>query len=947
MPRATGRPLVASGPTVAASGPAGAALAAGARLDLRRWRALVLLTGATAACSVALALWALPSPSVPGAHPLGPDSRAGLQSHVATRLPFGLAAAASGSIGEADRGFWPVRDGGSLLTRGGGIHGTFTAAGARLRVAQGMLGLSLAAVGYGRHIERIGALAPSSAASRVVYRNGAISEFYRNGPYGLEQGFTLARRPQAGTGGLVLTLKVGGSLIPQQVGSQILFRTRAGATVLRYGQLSAQDATGRRLPAVMQLRNGTLQLWIDDSHARYPLRVDPFIQQGSELTGTGETGNGGFGSSVALSVDGNTALIGGDADNGGVGAAWVFTRSGTTWTQQGPKLTGVGESGDGEFGGSVALSADGSTALIGGPADNFNGYTGQAHGAAWVFTRSGSTWTQQGSKLTGAAESGDGTMFGSSVALSADGNTALIGGFSDDYDVGAAWVFTRSGTTWTQQGPKLTAADESGYGQFGYSVALSADGNTALIGGFYEGVGVGAAWVFTRSGTTWTQQGSKLTGAGESGDGYFGCSVALSADGNTALIGGFYEGAGVGAAWVFTRSGTTWTQQGSKLTDTGGAEEWFGYSVALSGDGNTALIGGLYDTYSNYGIGAAWVFTRSGTTWTQQGSKLTGTGESGEGWFGDSVALSGDGNTALIGGRNDNDSVGAAWAFGAPPLVSSVSPASGTVNGGTPIRITGTNFVAGATVEIGQGNGAGPTAIPASEVDVVSPTEITAVTGGPAKAGTWNLFVIDSGGTSPANTGDGYTYADVIVSSVSPASGTVNGGTPITITGTGFVAGATVEIGQGNGPAPTAIPASEVVVVSPTEITAVTGDGAKAGTWNLFVVDSGGTSLANAGDDYTYAGPTVASVSPASGTVNGGTPIRITGTNFVNGATVEIGQGSGAGPTAIPASEVDVVSPTEITAVTGGPAKAGTWNLFVIASGGTSPANTGDDYTYR
>ena len=190
-----------------------------------------------------------------------------------------------------------------------------------------------------------------------------------------------------------------------------------------------------------------------------------------------------------------------------------------------------------------------------------------------------------------------------------------------------------------------------------------------------------------------------------------------------------------------------------------------------------------------------------------------------------------------------------------PPTVSSVSPVSGTVNGGTSVKITGTNFVAGATVEIGQGNGTGPTAIPASKVVVVSPTEITATTGGPAKAGTFNLFVIDSGGTSPANNaGDDFTYiGGPTVSSVSPASGTVNGGTPIKITGTGFVAGATVEIGQGSGTGPTAIAASKVVVVSPTEITATTGGLAKAGTWNLFVIDSGGTSVGNnAGDDYTY-----------------------------------------------------------------------------------------------
>ncbi len=306
------------------------------------------------------------------------------------------------------------------------------------------------------------------------------------------------------------------------------------------------------------------------------------------------------------------------------------------------------------------------------------------------------------------------------------------------------------------------------------------------------------------------------------------------------------------------------------------------------------------------------------------------------------VTVTNAGGTSLKGSADH-------FSYVPAPLITKVTPNTGPGGGGTSVTIKGTGFVPGATVEIGQGSGAGPTAIPASKVVVVSATEITATTGGSAKAGTWNLFVIDSGGTSPANTGDDYTYiGGPTVSSVSPASGTVNGGTPVTIKGTGFVPGATVEIGQGSGAGPTAIPASKVVVVSATEITATTGGSAKAGTWNLFVIDSGGTSPANTGDDYTYiGGPTVSSVSPASGTVNGGTPVTIKGTGFVPGATVEIGQGSGAGPTAIPASKVVVVSATEITATTGGSAKAGTWNLFVIDSGGTSPANTGDDYTYK
>ena len=147
---------------------------------------------------------------------------------------------------------------------------------------------------------------------------------------------------------------------------------------------------------------------------------------------------------------------------------------------------------------------------------------------------------QQGGKLTGSGESGDG-QFGWSVALSADGNTALIGGPSDnDSAAGRPGCSPARARPGHSRVPKLTGSGASGtFGQFGWTPSrLSADGNTALIGGLTDNGGVGAAWAFTRSGTTWTQQGAKLTGSGESGDGEFGRRVALSADGNTALIGG-------------------------------------------------------------------------------------------------------------------------------------------------------------------------------------------------------------------------------------------------------------------------------------------------------------------------------------------------------------------------------------------------------------------------
>ncbi len=544
----------------------------------------------------------------------------------------------------------------------------FARSGVSVRSGSTQVGVSLIAVGYGSSLAPVGQVAPRSRANRVLYRYLGLSEWYTNGPLGLEQGFTVPRAPPGHTAGpLTLSIVLSGnaraSLAKER---QSITLDRAGKTVLRYTGLTATDARGHALHSWLQLDAGRLLLRVDARGALYPLRIDPYIQQGNKLSASDESGIGNFGYRVALSSDGNTALIGGYSD-GYVGAAWVFTRSGSTWTQQGGKLTGSGESGEGQFGASVALSSDGNTALIGGRFDN--GY----FGAAWVFTRSGATWTQQGGKLTGSGESGGG-QFGESVALSGDGNTALIGGAGDNTFDGAAWVFTRSGSTWTQQGGKLTGSGESGAGHFGQNVALSGDGNTALISGPYDNGGVGAAWAFTRSGSTLTQQGGKLTGSGESGAGGFGESVALSGDGNTALIGGPYDNGGVGAAWAFTRSGSTWTQQGNKLTGSGESGGFFfGGSVALSGDGNTALIGGWDD---NGGVGAAWVFTRSGSTWTQQGAQITGSDESGEGGFGVSVALSGDGNTALIGGPYDSSNVGAAWVFanGSPPPPPTISP---------------------------------------------------------------------------------------------------------------------------------------------------------------------------------------------------------------------------------------------------------------------------------
>jgi hypothetical protein len=487
------------------------------------------------------------------------------------------------------------------------------------------------------------------------------------------------------------------------------------------------------------------------------LALDP-LAEAALLT---EGSEGLFGFSVAMSADGRTALIGAPRDGASLGTAYVFTRTTSGWNEQ-AQLTGseesrvepeepcVEEPGEGEacrFGTSVGLSADGNTAIVGAPREN-----GPA-GAIWVFSRSGSTWSQQGPKISGAAESHNG-HFGRSVALSGDGDIGLVGAPS----ASAAWILTRSGSTWTL-GQELTGVGDTG-GHFGHSVALSEDGSTALVGDPSDGGSAGAAWAFGQTGSVWAAQGGKLTGSEESGEGRLGYSVALSGDGATALVGGRADGHGVGAAWAFARTGSTWAPDGPKLT--GGGETGagrFGQSVALSQAGTSALIGGLAD---NLDAGAAWRFERGEEDWTQTGPKLEAPTEEGRGRFGASVALSADGASGIVGAPHDGAATGSAWVFpGAPlpppPTVAKVTPAKGSTDGGTQVTITGTGFLAGATVQIGS---------PAKVLEVVSATEIRAQTA-PAAAGADEVVVADADGTSTG--GPSFTY-------VTPPAGGGGGG---------------------------------------------------------------------------------------------------------------------------------------------------------------------------
>jgi hypothetical protein len=385
------------------------------------------------------------------------------------------------------------------------------------------------------------------------------------------------------------------------------------------------------------------------------------VQQ-AQLTASDGAASDQFGYSVAIS--GDTAVVGayqhavgGKANQG---AAYVFTRSGTTWSQQAELTASDGAASD-SFGYAVAI--DGNTAVVGAPWDNVGATIGQ--GSAYVFTRSGIIWSEQ-QKLT-ASDGATTDYFGWSVSVS--GETAMVGAPYDDVGAyvnqGSAYVYARSGTTWSEQ-QKLTASDGSSGRAFGCSVAIA--GDTAVAGAYHDIVGAnadqGSAYVFVRSGTTWSEQ-QKLTAAdGHSGD-LFGCSVALSGD--TAVVGAYYNDVGAnvhqGSAYVFTRSGTTWSQQ-ANLTDVyGAAGDFFGRSVAVSGD--TAVVGAYMDDVgANTDQGSACVFARDGTTWSAQSQLTAADGAAGD-YFGYSVAVSD--STAVVGAYMDtvgaNGQQGSAYVF--------------------------------------------------------------------------------------------------------------------------------------------------------------------------------------------------------------------------------------------------------------------------------------------
>jgi hypothetical protein len=404
-----------------------------------------------------------------------------------------------------------------------------------------------------------------------------------------------------------------------------------------------------------------------------------FVKQGAPLS---------CGAVGGLSADGNTALAG-----------WcVFVRKGSTWSLQ-AELKPADPVEFPPGGAGEALSGDGNTVIL-----NEGEYL-------WVFTRSGSTWTQQGPRLVASPPPGEEEGCGG-VGVSHDGNTAVLGGCRF-----GAYFFARSGTTWTQQAVGTSGQNEDLTNRNG--LAISGDGKTAIVtGGIY-------ANLFVRSGSSWhVQQVLRMS---------LTCRecAGISSDGSTILAGG---------GTVLVRAGSKWSAQ-KYLKPKGRIHEERVWGEALSGDGNTALLNS--STLQTQGVGVV-VFHRYGSTWVEQ-ETLPGTLSN------ERVALSADATTALI--AEEHIGVQPYVEPGGPPppppMISSLSPRKGRAAGGTSVTITGTGFTGATAVKFGS------TSSPSFAVN--SSTSITAKSP-PGTKGTVDITVTTPNGTSPVAKSDRFTY---------------------------------------------------------------------------------------------------------------------------------------------------------------------------------------------
>ena len=431
-----------------------------------------------------------------------------------------------------------------------------------------------------------------------------------------------------------------------------------------------------------------------------------------KLVASDRATNDQFGTSVSIS--GDYAIVGADGKDDNAGAAYIYIRDGASWSQQAKLVASDRAAGD-IFGLSVSISSD--YAIVGAQTEDHDAFGADSlssAGSAYIFKRDGVSWSQQ-AKLV-ASDRAVNDRFGNSVSIS--GDYVIIGAKREDHDVsdanelidaGAAYIFKRDGTSWSQQA-KLVASDRNANDRFGISVSIS--GDYAIVGAHWEdhdALGVnelsnaGSAYIFMRDGVSWSQQ-AKLVASDRAAGDIFGLSVSISGDyaivgayGQDHDVSGANELSNAGSAYIFMRDGVSWFQQAKLVASDRNEEDWFGNPVSISGD--YAIVGAYWEDHDASGenelsdAGSAYMFKRDGVSWAQQ-AKLVASDRDVDDRFGWSVSISGD--YAIVGantedhdafGANELSNAGSAYMFSVPasevPLPISLASFGAKVQGGS------------------------------------------------------------------------------------------------------------------------------------------------------------------------------------------------------------------------------------------------------------------------
>jgi hypothetical protein len=650
-------------------------------------------------------------------------------------LPPPAEARISAAIGEDERAYHAVAHPRGLRMENANHHlsAEFSQTGVELRHGGDHLGMVLRGYGHGSPSKNADAVAPNATANRVEYRRGALTEWYVNGPVGLEQGFTFDESPGNPNGGpLTLTLALSGDLTASVApDARALTLTRGGTTALRYAGLRAWDADRRELRTWLEIARDELHVHVDDAGARYPLTIDPYVQAARlttakrcDLAGVCDDGapNDNFGFSVGISADASTVVVGVPSkytNSVATGAAYVFVRPSDYeggWNSiysilyKTKLLSSDGATAGRRLGWSVDVSRDGGTIVAGARGEE------AAKGAAYVFVRPASGWdtspvqTQTAilTPVTGSSGANQ-RNFGTSIAMSGDGGTVAVGATDGYYsEPGAAYVFLRPATGWVNatQTQKITS---STFSLYGIAVTLSDDATILAVGAAAENPSggsfnfAGAAHVLARRSNPGAPDSYSDVARLVASDGiphdYFGFSISAAGNGSAIVVGApanepDYVAPHAGRAYVFVRPKRGWGTPAFTITETArltATDAWefdhFGESVDISADGTTIIVRGvdlpsLPGTIPGPGVG--YLFAKPASGWKTAIADKMLFGEDwqlGEG-FADSVALSGDGRVSIIGAPFEtidwNPGQGAAYVFTGSALdpLASVSPSS-------------------------------------------------------------------------------------------------------------------------------------------------------------------------------------------------------------------------------------------------------------------------------